>query len=152
WFESFCEDEPSGLSLDEVEYAEGIHDAIPLFVLARLLVAAGGAVAEPDFDDAARRISAWEEVPLPEIRSVYRRARRLADWLVRVDAGSDAAPSKATGAPRAGSAVVLRKAGVCIVLGEHEGKLQVAMLGRPRRPVVRFAAAAAGVVALPPVG
>ena len=151
WFETVWEPaEASWDHDDEAEYAQGIHDAMPLFVLARLLVAAGNNITEPDFADAARRIAAWDDVPIGKIRGVYERARKLADWLETVDANPESAAIAGDATP--GSAVVLNKSGVGIVVAVHKGLVRVAMLSRPGKPIVQFVATKARVVTLPAVG
>jgi hypothetical protein len=150
WFEAVHKPSASTWHEDEPDYAAGIHDAIPVFVLARFLVAAGAHVAEPDFDDAARRVSAWDEVPFLAVQSAYRRARELARWLSVADI--DAASDTTAGEPVPGSAVHLRKAGVGIVVAAHDGTLRVAMLGRPKRPFVPFSTAKTRPVRMPDVG
>ena len=135
---------------DDDQYAWGIHDAIPLFVLARLLAAAGSHVAEPDFVDAARRVTSWGDVPIARIQSAYERARRLADWLTRSDADNESV--RTSGSPAPGVAVMLKKSGVGLVLALDRGNLHVAMLGRPSKPVVRFAATWARSVKMPDLG
>lgn len=151
WFEVKYENpkKPWPEQNDEIE-AWGVYDAVPLFVLARFLVAAGANVAEPDFADAARRVTAWDDVPLAKVRAAYGRARRLADWLAAVDADPDSVPTADRVTP--GSAVVTKKSGVGIVVAVHEGMPRVAMLGRPSRPVARFSAAMVRTVKPPDVG
>ena len=137
-------------SEDDVWESYRVADAIPLFVLARFLVAAGEHVDEPDFADASRRIAAWEELPFDAIRGAYRRACRLAEWIAATEATpGSAAPA---GPTKPGSAVVLNKSGVGIVVAVEDGMPRVAMLGRPKRPVVRFATAMARTVKMPDVG
>lgn len=147
WFEAAYETSVSAWTArDEPLYSDGIHDAIPVFVLARLLVAGNAHIAEPDFEDAARRISAWSEVSPDAVHSAARRAKILARWLGRIDQAED---PRALAEPAVGAAVRLRKSGVGVVIAQHHDVVRVAMLGRPRRPVVPFKASAAQALAFP---
>jgi hypothetical protein len=150
WFEIEYEVEPASGWTDDADdwTCWGIHDAIPLFVFARLLVVAATHAGEPDFADAARRVAAWDDLPLETIRRAYDRARKLAAWLSQADL--DAPNAKGTGTVAPGDAVALKKAGIGIAIDVRDGMVRVAMLGRPKRPVVPFTAASARRVELPP--
>ncbi len=131
WFEG---PKPPARAGRPTEPVRTIHEAAPLFVLARLLVAAGEHVAEPDFLDAERHVSAWAQVEAHAIDDAYGRARVLAAWLRDVEGGLAAQPA---GAPVAGSVVLIRKYGVAVVLAVRADNLWAAVLGR-ERPFVTF--------------
>lgn len=147
WFEN--EHPSADLRWSRTE-AEGIHDAIALFVLARLLAVIGPRVTDPDFEDAARRTAAWRAVPVEHIADAYRRARDLAAWLPRADAGGE--PAVPTAGLGPGSAVVLNGFGTAVIVASRDGIASVALLGRPRSPVTRFSLAKVRGVELPEVG
>lgn len=131
------------------EPVRDVHEAVPLFVLARLLAAAGEHVAEPDFVDAERRVSAWAKVGVHAIDDVYRRARTLAAWLRDVEDGL--AVPRRTEVPAAGSMVLIRKLGAAVVLATGSGKLWAAVLGR-EPPCVAFKTSEVQVLQPPAIG
>ena len=112
--------------------ADGIHDAVPLFVLARLLLSLGERVSDPDFVDAETRMPSWSEVEAGAPQAAFARARRLADWLAQVERGA-IKPRAAELEP--GCLALVPNVGVVVFLRDAEGKAWVAMPTRPRVPV-----------------
>lgn len=132
WFEG-AYPEPRAWSGDaEKVVAQGIHDAVPLFVLARLIQASSRFVGAPDFDDAERRVSAWSDVPVGGPAATYLRAQALATWMH--DTESNPSRLVAGGPPAVGTAVLLKKLGLSMVLGTAGDKISVATLSRPATP------------------
>lgn len=129
--------------------ADGIHDAVPLFVLARLLVSLGERVGAPDFVDAEARMTAWPEVEPGAAQAAYTRARRLADWIAQVEGGAIKPPVGGDLEP--GSLALVPNVGVVVFLHDAEGKAWVAMPTRPKTPVA-FQASAVHAVAGPAIG
>lgn len=115
----------------EPEDASGVHDAAPLFMLARLLVAAGDQLTPLDFADAAVRIASWSHVSPGATERAYGRAITLAAWISDVEHAPTQAPRG--GAPIAGSMVHLNKVGVALVLAAQGDRLWVAVPARPLR-------------------
>ncbi len=135
---------------DDAREAVGIHDAIPLLVLARLIGVCDDDT-EPDFSDARRRLSAWSDVGEDAVEKVYRRARNLAAWSVTIEREPLAA-ANVTHAPVVGAVVRLHGTGVAVVLRIDGEKLWVSMLSRPNKPAVKFTTSWTRPVQAPAVG
>lgn len=131
-----------------VEPVRAIHEATPLFVLARLLVAADEHVEEPDFREAARRTSAWSQVEAQAIDDAHRRARILAAWLRDVE--SDSAEPQLAALPAVGSVVLIRRYGAAVVLAVRGDNLWAAVLGR-EHPLATFKASQVRVLRPPSI-
>jgi hypothetical protein len=129
--------------------ADGIHDAVPLFVLARLLVSLGDRVGAPDFAAAATRMPAWSVVEPGAPQAAFLRARRLADWIAQVESGLVRPPEDRDLAP--GSLALVPHVGVVVFLRYAEGNAWVAIPARPKAPV-GFQARVLRALVGPPVG
>jgi HKD family nuclease len=118
------------------EQPKGLHDAIPVFVLARLLVTSGSAVTA-DLAGTREKIAAWESVPADKIAHALTRAQQLAKWIEDVERAPPASPKKAAN-PADGSFVYIQSTGASVVLGNDGDKVCVAMLRQPWKPVAKF--------------
>lgn len=118
------------------EQPKGLHDAIPLFVLARLLVTSGAAVTA-DLAGTREKIAAWESVPADKIAHALARAQQLAKWIEDVERAPPASPKKPVKPPE-GSFVYIQSTGASVVLGNDGDKVCVAMLRQPWKPVAKF--------------